>query len=494
MNNDKIVEKEIASVIAIAREDDKLKGVELREKDGSYEILWTRSSEAANTDWRLFATECGYSPEANEQAVADDRKALILGYNSAGTIFHRTTVPEVGEKEITSIVELQAESRLPLPTEQIEMAWRTDTVQGGEIGITMAVARKEHLQSFAGSVRTIRPAKILLDCEGIVQAWKTLFSGTEKKAVILSLGTWNSQVCLAENGRLSNAVVLDIGAKDFLPEAAQQQTETSERFTQDMRSVLELFGCSERGELPIFVLSDGDALHVSIVSSLRTAQFDARVALPDIHRLKAEIDPDPEELYEYRASIGLAIMALEGTEKALDIFSGVYSPTKKKEKEYWLYSPKLAGILAVMMLLLLALVAYAVDVKSPKAIKKRLQASVSEMDMDRLVERQQLIRTVAQERPNMLDLLTLVNESGERGITLSGLQFKKGQVVTVSGQAGSNDQLREFEKTLQDKKGIEEVNCTPTMGSKGKKITFKMTFHYRNFTKKKVKRSSLGRP
>jgi hypothetical protein len=94
----------------------------------------------------------------------------------------------------------------------------------------------------------------------------------------------------------------------------------------------------------------------------------------------------------------------------------------------------------------------------------------------------------------MLDLLKLVNKSGDRGIKLNSLQFKKGQLVTISGETGNNDQLRDFEKNLQDKKGIEEVNCTPTTDSKGKKITFKMTFHYKNFTKKTGKRSSLGRP
>ena len=482
------------SVVAIVKEDDNLKGVELREQNGSCEILWTRRSEGADADWSRFSAECGLSFEKSEPAGAEKDKKLIVGYSSAGTIFHYTTVPEVGEKEIASIVELQAESRLPLPAEQIELAWRTDSIQNGQMGITMAVARKEQLQAFAESVQSIRPEKILLDCEGIVQAWRAIFSGAEKKAVILSVGTWDTQVCLVDNGHLSNAVVLDVGIKDFLGEVAQEQTETSERFSQDMRSVLELFGCAEQRELPIFVLSDGNAVYVSIVSSLRSAQFNARVALPEVHKLKTEIDIDAEELYEYRAPIGLALMELDGREKELNIFSRVYSPTSKKEKIYWLYSPKIAGAIACMMLFLLALVAYTVDVKSPEAIKKRLQASVSDMDMNRLVERQQLIRTVAQERPNVLDLLKLVNESGERGIKLNSLHFKKGQTVAISGEAGNNDQLRDFEKSLQEQKGIEEVNCTPTTDSKGKKITFKMNFHYRNFTKKKVKRSSLGKP
>ncbi|MBN2314762.1 MAG: hypothetical protein JXM79_12600, partial [Sedimentisphaerales bacterium] len=462
MNNDKTEMDRPRSVVAIVKDDDRLKGVELRKQNGALEIVWTKSAEEAGTDWIRFSAECRLTPEQSESVGVDHRKRVIIGYNSAGTIFHHTTVPEVGEKEIASIVELQAESRLPLPTEQIEMAWRTDTMMGGEIGITMAVARKEQLQSFAQSVQSIRPEKILLDCEGIVKAWWTLFTGTETKAVILSMGTWNTLVCLVENGRLSNAVVLDMGIEDFPPEGAQEQNETTERFVQDLRSVLILFGCTGEESLPVCILSDGNALHESIVSSLQTAQFNARRALPDIHRVKVANDPGAELIYQYRASIGLALLALEGGKNELNIFSRVYSPKEKKEKMHWLSSPKLAGALAAVMLLLLALVAYAVDVKKPGAITKQLEASFSDVDMDRLVERQQLIRAVAQERPDMLDLLKLVNESGENGITLNSLQFKKGQLVAIGGQAGNNDQLRDFEKSLQDKKGIEDVTCTPT--------------------------------
>jgi hypothetical protein len=491
MNNNKTDVVEPQSVITMVKEGDTLKGVELRRTNGSVEILWTRSSEGA--DWQSFATECGLTPEQSPQTDENHSRKVIVGYNSAGTVFHRATVPAVGEKEIASIVHLQAESRLPLPAEQIELAWRTDSMQGGEIGVTMAVARKQQLQNFTESVRSIRPASILLDCEGIVQAWRTVFGGVEKKAIVLSTGAWDTQVCLVENGRLSNAVVLDMGTEDFAVEAAQDQTETTERFAQDMRSVLGLFGCAEQAELPIFVLSDGGAVHVSIVSSLRFSQFNARIALPDVHKLKAEIEPGPEELYEYRAPIGLALMAFEDRQKALNIFSRVYRPTEKKGHSGWLYSPKLAGVFAGIMLLLLALVAYAIDVKSPEAIKHRLKASISDMDMDRLVERQQLIRMVARERPDVLNLLETVNKSGERGIKLNSLHFKKGQLVTISGQAGSNEQLRNFEKSLQEQKDIEEVNCTPSTDRKSRQITFKMTFHYKNFTKKRTRASSLGK-
>ena len=492
MNNNKTDVEEPQSVIVIVKENGTLRAVEMRKQNGSLEILWTRSSEGTNADWAQFAAECGLSPQPSDQTETEEFKKVIVGFNSAGTIFHRAVVPAVGEKEIASIVELQAESRLPLPAERIELAWRTDSEKDGNVGITMAVARKEQLQSFAESVRSIRPAKILLDCEGIVQAWRTLCSGVEKKAVVLSLGTWNTQVCLVENGRLSNAVALDMGIEDFLGQATQEQTEMTERFTQDMRSVLDLFGCAEQEELPIFILSDGSAVHVSIVSSLRFAQFNARVALPDVHKVKAEIEPDVGELYEYRAPIGLALMVLQDDQKELNIFSRVYNPTEESEKTYWLYTPKFAGAIAAVMLLLLAIIAYSVDAKSPVAIKERLKASVSEMDMDQLVERQQLIKAVARERPDMLDLLKIVSESGDRGITLDSLHFKKNQLITISGEAGNNEQLRNFEKSLEEKKSIEEVSCTPTANSKSRKISFKMTFHYKNFTKKKSKSANIG--
>ena len=45
------------SVVAIVNDDNEFNGVELRKQGGSFEILWTRSSEGADTDWGEFAAE-----------------------------------------------------------------------------------------------------------------------------------------------------------------------------------------------------------------------------------------------------------------------------------------------------------------------------------------------------------------------------------------------------------------------------------------------------
>jgi len=482
MNSNKTNVGTRRSVVAITQDESMLKAVELQEKGGVFEVLWTKSNEGSDTDWRPFAAECGLSVELTAQPDADGNRTVVVGFNSAGMAFYRINVPAVSQEETAAMVKLQAETRLPLPAEQMELAWRADHVKNGQVGVTIAAARKEPLQRFVESVRSLEPEKIMLDCEGIVKAWRTFFAGDERNAVVVSLATQNTQVCLVEDGRLNNAVVLDMGVDDFAAEAVEEQTQTFERFIQDMRSVLELFGYAEQAELPVFVLSDGDAAYVSIVSSLRSAGLNARVALPDVKELRVSNEIGVEGVYEYRVPIGLGLMALEAREDELNIFKHLYNPAGK-EKKHWLYSPKVTCAIAAVMLVLLVVLSYAVDVASPGAIEKRLSASGSQADINLLMQRQKLIKAVAQERPDLLDLLGQVTASGDSGIKLESFHFKKGQPVTITGQADSNEQLYRFEKNLQDRKNIRSVKTNPSRDAKTKKVKFSITFHYKSFTR-----------
>ena len=474
------------SVVAIVKEDGRLKGVELRKRGGATEILWTKSAESTDTDWQSFAAECGLSVKSAADGIADGEKTVVIGFGSAGTVFHRTSMPPVEEQEIESIVKLQAETRLPLPADQTELAWRADPIHNGQVGVTMVVARKDLLQGFVREVRSLDPTKILLDCEGIIKAWRTVFSEHEKEAVVVSMGARSTQVCLARDGRLSNAVILDLGLEDlsgeapaeqsettdktaldmgidgFSAKAGEGQTEAAERFTRDMRSVLDLFGFAAPAQVPVFVLSDDSAVYVSVVSSLRSAALNARVVLPNARTLAAEGESGVEWIYNYRAAIGLGLMAIEERSDELNIFKNVYSRFEEKETKHWLYSPKVAGAIACVMLLALAIVCYSLDMKSPRSIMQRMEASTSEAktDLDTLVQRQRLIKMVARERPDMLALLKLVNDCGEKGVVLDSVFFKKDQKVSVMGQVQSNEQLYKFQENLDKHKDVTSVDIT----------------------------------
>jgi len=103
------------------------------------------------------------------------------------------------------------------------------------------------------------------------------------------------------------------------------------------------------------------------------------------------------------------------------------------------------------MLVLSLAVFFAVDVASPGVIEKRLSASGSEAVIDQLMQRQKLIKAVAQQRPDLLDLLGKVTASGDSGIKLESFHFKKGQPVTISGQLKDADQLYNFQENLRYK-------------------------------------------
>jgi hypothetical protein len=644
------------SVVAIVREDDVLKGVELRKRDGATEILWAKSTEDIDVDWQSFAAECDLSVKSAADEGTDSERTVVIGFGSAGTVFHRASVPPVEEQEIESIVQLQAETRLPLPSEQTELAWRADPAQNGQIGVTMVVARKELLREFVRDVRPLDPTRIILDCEGIIKAWRTVFSEYEEEAVVVSMSARSTQVCLARDGRLSNAVILDLGLEDLSGESPTERTETTEkialdmgidslsseahvgqteiaeRFVRDMKSVMDLFGFEDPGRVPVLVLSDDSTTYVSIVSSLRSAELNARVVLPNVRTLASQGESGVQWIYDYRAAIGLGLMALEdGADELkifenvysrfetlmaledgadeLKIFENVYSRFETEQKKHWIYSPKVACAIAGVMLLLLAIVFYATDMKSPKAITARLdaaakarlkagvleagmdldaldasaseaemdldalikavkaqlkaaaseaemdldaldasaseagtdldalvkaikaqprrkvaaleakidldalKASVSEArkDLDALVQRQKLIRMVARERPDILALLKLITDSGERGVLLNGVSFKKDSKVSITGQVQSDVQLYKFQKTLDKNKDMTDVKITnigrvssksgggpagrpggpPSGGARGKGgITFTITFHYKNFTKKTARAQS----
>jgi hypothetical protein len=516
MNTNDYNSQEQPSVIAIAKTDDELRAVELTEHNGTFEVLWTKSSTAGETNWQAFAAECGLSaePTAKTRFADDGNKIVVIGFDSAGTAFYRFNMPAVEKKEIEAIVTLQAESRLPLPAEQMELAWRTDRTQNGQMDITMAASRKQNVQAFVDKVKSIQPTQILLDCEAVVNVWRTLFSKSKKDAVIINAAARNTQACLVEDGRLSNSVVLDMGIEDFAEGRTEEETETTERYVQDIRSVVDLFGRERKAKLPVIILSDGGEMYANLVSALKSAGISAQVSPPESAKLSARNKIGNKDIYKYRVPIGLALTALETDTDKLNLFENLYNPAGKEKRQHWLLSPKVVYTTAAVILALFIIVSYAVTIARPGAIEKHIKASGAEADINLIMERQKLKKVIAQQRPDLLEMLneiTICGQSNQRpqrsgrgqssGIQLESFHFKKGQPVTITGQASNNDQLYSFEKSLEERTDIKEVKRSTTQNiissnvnnntrnsgnprsGRNRGTKFTITFHYKNFTK-----------
>jgi len=472
------------SVVAIAQADSQLRAVELRRNAAQFEILWTKTGKDKEADWVRFATDCGLSLEPVEPTEGNGRQKIVAGFGSAGVVFNKVEVPVGARAQAASIVRLQAESRLPLSLDQMELAWREGHTTNGQVPVTMAAARTEHIEAFLANVRDLTPAKILLDSEAIVKVWQTLFGGDDHLAVIVSVGPDNAQLCLAQDDQLVNSVVLDIGADDF--SAGTAQTEVTERFIRDTRGVLNLFGFSDPAKVPLIVLSDGGDAIRAMVGGLALAGLNAREALPNIARIAEQSQLDADVVYKYRVPIGLAVIALEDHTDNLNIFERLYEPSGGKHEKPWFSSLAMAVATAVAVLVVFALVSYAVDKAKPGAIDKRIKAVLADSEMKELLDRQGLRQAIAAQRPDVLQIIKLVSEIGQGGIKLDGVDFKKGQLASVSGTSPGYDQIYKFEKDLNANKYIKDAKIhSHSVDAKSKKSKFTITFKYRTFSEKK---------
>jgi hypothetical protein len=471
-----------SSAVAISREENKIQGVEVRKRGLAYEILWTRDGRAGEMDLVTFAAECGLPPEGTDTSYKRAGKTVAVGFDSASTVFYRLKVPSVKEKELGAIVRLQAESRLPLAPDQMELTWRSGELEDGQVDVTVAAARREQLLKFVQVVRGFEPTKILLDCEGTVKVWREFFSAGEEAAIVVNVRSRSTQVCLAERTELVNAVSLDMGMDDLLAESGPtEQVEAAERFVQDMRSVLNLFGGTDVSGLPVHVLSDGHSAIAELVSSLASAGLSAQAVMPQTERLAEGSELTAEDVYEYRVPIGLALLAIEADGQELDIFKHLYQPAAEEEKIRWLRSPKVAGAIVAVMLALLVTVLYAVDVVHDK----RLSRLVEKVNVEEFAGRLRLIKAVELRRPNLIELLSIINSTQHDGIVLSTIHFKKGQPVTLKGEANNMENLYKFQKSLRDKKEIRAPRIESETPKDENKREFTIIFHYGHFTQKK---------
>lgn len=477
------------SVIAAVKDDAAFKAVALRKRNDCVEVLWAKSMPVAEGSWEHFAAECGLKSGARSaRHDGQGTETSVIGLDSTAVAFYRIGAPSVGHEETAAIVRMQAESLLPLPASQIEVAWRTMPSTNGSADVTIAAARRDFLHRFAGEVRPFAPQAIVPACEGTARTWHELFGERERQALIVSIGALHTQVCLVVNGTVANSAVLDTGMIDLAPVGAggDGPAETLgiiERFAQDMRTVLVSFGWIETAPWPMFVLSDGDDGIDRIVEALDQAGVKTRVSVPRPQTLGMPVGLTPADLYRYREPLGLGLMTLDGATQSLDLFGAIHAAEREKRARSAWYSTTLAAIAAVIMLVAFIATSYTVDVLS----EKRLTALVDQPEFKEASERQTLLRTVARYRPDLLGLLTDIGAGENDGVILDGLHFKKGQAVTVTGQADKQEQMWQFQANLRDHKSIKDVDITNTStDSKTKKIKFTMVFHYKNFSKKEA--------
>ena len=456
-------------VIAAAKDDETFRAVALRKHNGQVELLWGRHMAADRGTWSDFAAQCTLS--------ANGARTSVVGLDSTAVVFYKIGMPHVSKDEMAAIVHMQAESLLPLPPDQIEVAWRTMPSTNGSVDVTLAAARRNLVRRLADEVQPFAPNAILPACEGTAAAWHTVFSRQSHQALVVSIGMHSAQFCLVDDGVVVNAAVLDGGMASLTGESPV----ALDRFAHDASVLAESLGWKEDGSWPVVVMSDGSEHLDDVVARLNEVGLNATVSVPEAETLGLPSEFDATSIYEYRVPLGLALMTLDTPAHGLDLLENIVETRKQEKAKSTKLTTVLAAVVTVVMLAILLGTAYFIDVKA----NRRLTALVNEPGFQQAKAHQTLLQHVARQRPDLLAFLTDLSAGENKGIVLDEFRFKKGQLASVTGRADNEERMWEYQANLLGQDSLRDVLISSqSPDSKTKKITFTMVFHYKNFTTK----------
>jgi hypothetical protein len=475
--------KTYTSIIAVGKSGNVYRAVEVLKVGERYEVSRCfRCIEEGKNMSQLTANlvSAGWG---RGQLAEGKTTPVVAVFDGNSVVFRHIEVPAKTGKELDIIIRIQAEAILPLPPEEMGLGWREGKARGGKIPVTIAATRNSGIKSFADEASILGPARIVLECDGLVRAWREACRGTDKKTMIIRLRSRITDVCLAEDGLLVQATRVDVGMDELFVGQTISNT-GAERLKQDIEGAIETFGSGK--ETAICIISDGTANVASVAKYLADGGMAVQLSSPKGWVAEDGTEMPSAELCQYLPEIGAAMLAIDNTTE-LNVFGALYHPkSQHEEKPEGMPWRKAAIIIGAAAVLTVAMW-YGMD----KLALWRSQALLNEkrdgLTVVSMLEQHKAINETAGERPDILEIFALLRETAPADVLFHNFIFRKGKPVSITGQAGSNDSLYKFEAALRAQKGIANVKeQSAVKDDKENKIVFTVTFDYRAFTKSRA--------
>lgn len=468
------------TVIAFYQQQQQLQAVEMRRHGNVYELVWQRNALLADTSWAAFAEECGVRLTEGDSAKLRRGQAVVAGVSSVGAASYRLELPVVSDHQLEDMVRMQSETRLPLPLDQMELGWQRVVGTMQQTVVSVAALRRQRLATLLSHVTALQPATLMLDSEGLVTFAKIVGKDMPSDGPLLALGDHVTHLCRMESGRLSQTAILDVGRDDLWDPECNRREHTMEQFLQDLDSALTVLFGVDRKNSSIALLAGGPNDESLVDEARQRNGLTLRLCTPQMDRIHHDETLTLADIWTYRFPIGLALTALENASYK-GLFHHLCLRKASAEVNKPICSTRYAALLAVVALLVLGVVT---DV-SYSLKERRLQELCESSNIAEVVKEKQMQKTLAQYRPDMLDLLEQIHAEEHKGIVIDGLHFERGQPVRLTVHADKPEQIYLFEQSLLSQSGIKSVTLDKqTPDKKTKKLNCTLSLHYRNFTKK----------
>ena len=449
-----------------------IRTVELKKARGGFRVLSAGTIESDGRD--------EFISKSAATKTASPRNDRVMGIDCTGIAFYCLQIPPVNDGRVASIVGMQMETILPLPPDQMQVGWHAGDIKNGKRIVTVAAAKKQQLRKYVALASDHGVAKIMLNPQGLVKAFNRLYECPDGAFVIANVRGSDTQLLLSENGRLVHAITLDIGS-DEISYGEGFSSSDCLLFAHDMASSIELFAEKIPGKPSVLVLTPDVPLTDDVVSVCVRAGIDAREAVYSGNCLKGADVFAAGNPGEYLEAVGIAMFAIEGDASELNLFRGIYErQTKQKKKDPW-RGLIFSSVICIAMLLLTMFVGMKTDAAE--------LARYDNDDVRQLIKIQKARKYIAEQRPDILDLLTEISKDAPKGMMTDSFSFKKGQPVIISGKASSLDEVIKLQEFLGSKKDLDKIGIgNPKRDEKTKKVSYRITFDYKDWTKKSSKR------
>lgn len=449
-----------------------IRTVELKRIRDGFKVLSARTIEIDGRDEFIL------KPTVAKTASRRDDK--VMGIDCSGIAFYCLQIPPVNDGRAASIVEMQMETILPLPPDQMQVDWQGGDIKNGKRIVTVAVAKKQQLRKYVELASDYDVSKIILNRQGLVKAFNRLYECPDSGFVIANVRCSDTQLLLSENGRLVHAITLDIGS-DEISGGKDFASSDCLLFVHDLTSAMELFAEKTSDTLPILVLTPDMSLTNDVMFVCVQAGIDTREAVYIGTCLKGDDVFSAGKPGEYLEAVGIAMLAIENDASELNLFRGIYErQTEQKKKGPW-RGLIFSSVVCVAMLLLTLFVC----TKTNAGYLARYDND----DVRQLIKMQKARKYIAGQRPDILDLLMEISKGAPKGMMTDSFSFKKGQPVIISGKASNLDEVIKLQEFLGSKKDLDNIDIgNPKRDEKAKKTSYRITFDYKDWTKKRSKR------
>ncbi len=416
-----------------------------------------------------------YHDSAQELPQAD---MTVAGFDSGRVAFYPIKVPPVKDEQMNNLINMQAETLLPLPIEQMDIVWRAGEIQDGKIPVTIAAARSVQMEKFFQETQDYQPSDVFLVVEAVVKAWCEFYAGGRESAVIVYIGAANVYVCLARESRLVHAVTLDVGREELLT-TSEAMSANLQRFSHDLQNALQLFDIEQQSSLPVYLLCPDLQTFQPITGYLAQMDLNVQATLPNKDNLTSSKPLSAQNFYDYLIPVGLALMALDNDRDELKLFRRLLPDKEDQEKKIPLPSVKTSAILAGIMVV--------VFIGFSFFYLGEMEGSLNlvddpNIDLRQLQAEHNLKKTIAQERTNLLELIEQINACvPSRSVQLDEFDYKKGQQITVTAHTRGRESIYEFQNALLKDPHFKDVRIQSQIpNERNNEITFTLKFEYAN--------------